>query len=107
MRRWSVDECNPCPSVCHYTSWVCLCAVPQLWRAECLAVERVCVLGAFGAYPAILGKVRDPSLDTPYSWVAGHKLSLPHWWWWSTDILAVPLRTAVTLACRVLCYRPQ
>lgn len=74
-----MDECNPCPSVCHYTSWVCLCAVPQLWRAECLAVERVCVLGAFGAYPAILGKVRDPSLDTPYSWVAGHKLSLPHW----------------------------
>lgn len=42
------------------------------WR-ECASWEHSVLTQPFRA------KVRDPSLDTPYSWVAGHKLSLPHW----------------------------
>lgn len=47
----SVEECNVCLSVCHYTSWACPCSCGGLSALQ----WRVCILGAVGASPAVPG----------------------------------------------------
>lgn len=47
----SVEECNVCLSVCHYTSWACPCSCGGLSALQ----WRVCILGAVGAPPAAPG----------------------------------------------------